>query len=122
MRSRSTSDSNGLFAELLTVQPEVGAMLSIEELQMLVGKNLRGVRRGHEPPMTQAELARRSRVSRSAIAAIEHGRRMPRGETLVKLASSLGVDPSKFFEGAEWNVSAGHFESTPRPPRASERE
>lgn len=41
---------------------------------------------------TQAELARRSGIPRTAINAYEHGRRTPNGRTLARLTDACGCD------------------------------
>ncbi|MBS0555979.1 MAG: helix-turn-helix transcriptional regulator [Proteobacteria bacterium] len=49
--------------------------------------------------LSQPQLARAVGVSRAAISTIEAGRRKSlRGETLIGLASVLGVEPSRIFD------------------------
>ena len=37
---------------------------------------------------------------------VEKGERLPRVDTLIKLASSLGVDAAELLEGVDWVVPA----------------
>lgn len=50
-------------------------------------------------PWSQRELAEKSGVSRSTIAAIELGKRRPRPRTKRALAKALGVSPSEISWG-----------------------
>jgi Helix-turn-helix len=45
-------------------------------------------------------------LHRTEIGFVESGRRLPRVDTLIKLASALGVDPGELLEGVEWVVPA----------------
>ncbi|WP_034631179.1 helix-turn-helix domain-containing protein [Desulfotruncus alcoholivorax] len=48
--------------------------------------------------MSQSELARRARIPQSAISEIEAGKRIPRTDTLQKLANALGVKITDLLE------------------------
>lgn len=48
------------------------------------------------------ELAFRAAIHRTQITLIETGRRLPRFETLVKLAGALGVTPNDLADGIIW--------------------
>lgn len=50
--------------------------------------------------LRQADLARDSGISASYLNLIEHNRRRPTGEVLVRLAALLGVEPGALAEGA----------------------
>jgi transcriptional regulator with XRE-family HTH domain len=52
--------------------------------------------------MTQEELAFRAAIHRTQISFIEGGKRMPRLDTLVKLAGALEVSVSTLVEGITW--------------------
>jgi transcriptional regulator with XRE-family HTH domain len=52
--------------------------------------------------LTQEELAERAAVHRTQIGLLEGGKRLPRLETLVKLAGSLGVSTADLTEGIIW--------------------
>jgi len=59
------------------------------------GERLRAARaRGG---LSQAELARRARVSRGTVSAIEHGRHIPAVDAALRLASVLGVSAEALF-------------------------
>ncbi|MGE5282584.1 MAG: helix-turn-helix domain-containing protein [Chloroflexota bacterium] len=69
------------------------------------GENL--VRCRMRAEMTQEEVANNSSLHRTEIGLLERGARIPRIDTLVKLASALGVEPAELIEGIDW--SPGHF-------------
>lgn len=52
--------------------------------------------------LSQEELAGRADIHRTQISLIEGGKRMPRLDTLVKLAGALGVEPGALLEGIVW--------------------
>jgi transcriptional regulator with XRE-family HTH domain len=52
--------------------------------------------------MNQEDLAVRASIHRTQISYIESGKRMPRLDTLVKLAGALEVPVSALVEGIEW--------------------
>lgn len=62
--------------------------------------NLRRLRDSAD--LTQEELAFRSAIHRTQISLLEGGERMPRVETLVKLAGSLGATPNDLLAGIVW--------------------
>lgn len=62
--------------------------------------NLRRAR--EEADLTQEDLAFRAAVHRTQISLLEGGRRLPRFETLVRLAGGLGVSTATLTEGIVW--------------------
>jgi transcriptional regulator with XRE-family HTH domain len=62
--------------------------------------NLRRLR--DEADLSQEELAFRPAIHRTQISLLEGGHRMPRVETLVKLAGSLGATPNDLLAGIAW--------------------
>ncbi len=62
--------------------------------------NLRGLRAGAD--LSQEELAFRSAIHRTQISLLEGGHRLPRVETLMKLAGSLGATPNDLLDGITW--------------------
>lgn len=62
--------------------------------------------------VTQEELAFRASLHRTEIGLLERGGRIPRIDTLAKLAGALEVEPGALFEGIEWepgDVRLGGF-------------
>jgi transcriptional regulator with XRE-family HTH domain len=62
--------------------------------------------------LSQEELSFRAAVHRTQISLIEGGHRMPRLDTLIKLAGALGVTLQELMKGISWDpsiVSPGRF-------------
>jgi len=70
------------------------------------GRNLYAARR--RAGRSQEELAALCGLHRSSIGLVEHGRRLPRVDTLMKLAGALEVEVVVLLGGIEW---------LPPPPR-----
>ena len=66
----------------------------------IVGSRIRRIRRGQE--LSQDGLARYAEVHRSQISLIEHGQRLPRIDTLVRLAGGLLVPSCDLLGGVRW--------------------
>lgn len=71
------------------------------------GRNLFMARR--RLSLSQQELGRRCSLHRTHIGFIEKGERLPRIDTLVKLAAGVEVRPEELLRGIEW--------TPPPPPR-----
>jgi transcriptional regulator with XRE-family HTH domain len=72
--------------------------------------------------LSQEELGAMASLHRTEIGFVESGQRLPRVDTLIKLASALGVDTADLLAGVEWIIPAptrpGSFAVSPsRPPR-----
>lgn len=64
------------------------------------GLNLLEARR--RAGFAQAELARRSSLHHSYVSHIERGWRLPRIDTVMRLAGALNVEVSELVRGIEW--------------------
>jgi transcriptional regulator with XRE-family HTH domain len=64
------------------------------------GDNL--LRRRRAADLSQEELASRASLHRTAISEMEKGERLPRLDTLVKLAGALATKPETLLEGIGW--------------------
>lgn len=62
--------------------------------------NLKRLRQ--QADLSQEELSLRARVHRTQISLTESGERLPRLETLVKLAGGLGVSANDLLDGIAW--------------------
>lgn len=71
-----------------------------EEVAVKFGRNLFRCRR--RAAMSQEELGNLASLHRTEIGLLEHGTRLPRVDTLMKLAGSLGVEPDELLEGIQW--------------------
>jgi transcriptional regulator with XRE-family HTH domain len=81
------------------------------------GANLKRHRR--RSGLSQEELAFLASLHRTAIGLLEAGERLPRLDTIAKLAGALTVEPGALFDGIEWVIGgyrSGSFaiESTGR--------
>lgn len=74
-----------------------------------VGRNVAHYRR--KANISQEELGARSSLHRTAVGQLERGERIPRADTLVKLAGSLGVTPGDLLDGLEWEPGGTIFGS-----------
>jgi transcriptional regulator with XRE-family HTH domain len=75
------------------------------------GNNLARVRR--QAGISQEELSVIASLHRTEISQLERGLRIPRIDTLVKLAASLEVPPDELLTGLSWepgSARAGRFE------------
>jgi transcriptional regulator with XRE-family HTH domain len=72
--------------------------------------------------LSQEELGLRSSLHRTEISLLERGIRIPRIDTLVKLAGALSIPPSELLEGIDWRpgtTTAGSFSVAGGDPRAN---
>jgi len=69
-----------------------------------LGQNVLKARR--RAGFSQAELGALASMHRTHIGYIEIGQRLPRADTLIKLASALAVGVGELVEGIEWVVPA----------------
>jgi transcriptional regulator with XRE-family HTH domain len=63
--------------------------------------------------LSQDELAIRASLHLTAVGMIERGMRLPRVDTVAKLAGALEVEPGELFEGILWKpgtVRVGRFQ------------
>lgn len=74
------------------------------------GKNL--VRARKRAGMSQEEVGIRAALHRTEIGLLERGERLPRIDTMVKLAGALGVPPVELIAGIDWepgDTTRGNF-------------
>jgi transcriptional regulator with XRE-family HTH domain len=80
------------------------------------GDNLRYYRRRAD--LSQEELGYAASLHRTEIGLLERGARIPRIDTLVKLAGRLSIPPSELLTDIEWtpgSVTRGGFTLSPAP-------
>jgi transcriptional regulator with XRE-family HTH domain len=73
--------------------------------------------------MSQEELGYRASLHRTEVSLLERGARMPRADTLVRLAHSLAVSVNDLIGSIEWRpgnpkVVAGRFELSSEAPES----
>lgn len=79
-------------------------------------KNLRRCRR--RSGMSQEQVGLRAQLHRTEIGLLERGARVPRIDTLVKVAAALNVNPAELLEGIDWEpgeITVGQFIETDVP-------
>lgn len=83
------------------------------------GENLTRCRR--HAKISQEELGIRASLHRTQIGVLERGGRLPRIDTLIKLAGALGVSPGDLLDGIVWrpgSANVGGFEPISTPDDA----
>ena len=73
---------------------------SAEFVAAIVGPRIRRIRRGQE--LSQEALADFAEIHRTQISLIEHGERLPRVDTVIRLAGGLLVPPCELLDGILW--------------------
>jgi transcriptional regulator with XRE-family HTH domain len=96
-----------------------------EELALRFGQNLRRCR--HAAGISQEELGSRAALHRTEIGMLEHGQRVARIDTLIRLAGGMGVPPGELLEGIHWTAGdpergRGGFSFTDSAPPARRRQ
>jgi transcriptional regulator with XRE-family HTH domain len=69
--------------------------------------------------MSQEEVAVRASMHLTTVSLIERGIRLPRADSVARLAGALEVDAGKLFEDIAWepgDVRYGHFKSKTEEP------
>jgi transcriptional regulator with XRE-family HTH domain len=72
------------------------------EMAEYLGLRIRRLRRGLD--MSQELLADNAGIHRTQITLIESGRRLPRIDTLIKVAAGLGFTPCELLGGVFWEM------------------
>ncbi len=91
-----------------------------EEVAKRIGHNVFLARR--RAGYSQEELGGRCSLHRTEIGMIENGERLPRSDTLLKLAGALELPPEALLRGIEWmppgpSTAGGSFGIIPPGPR-----
>jgi transcriptional regulator with XRE-family HTH domain len=81
-----------------------------------IGRNLTRLR---EPTgLSQEEIGFRAEMHRTAVGQIERGVRIPRSDSLLRIAGALGCSPCELLEGLSWRPTTvvrgdfGEFEES----------
>ncbi len=87
------------------------------------GRNVRRARK--RAGLSQAELGKRADLHLTHVGAIQRGARLPRLDTIIKLAGSIGIDPCELLNGLSWSPaggSDGEFHVAGEPQRSLRKE
>lgn len=93
------------------------------EMKVRFGENLARCREGAD--VSQEELSFRASIHRTEVSLLERGERMPRVDTAMRIAGSLGVPLDDLVAGLEWKpgyeiVVPGSWEVVDRDGAAPE--
>jgi transcriptional regulator with XRE-family HTH domain len=93
------------------------------EMKVRFGKNLARFR--NRADVSQEELSFRASIHRTEVSLLERGERMPRVDTALRIAGSLGVPLDDLVAGLEWRpgyeiVVPGSWEIVERNDRAQD--
>lgn len=89
----------------------------MREVAERLGANLARVRT--RAGLSQEEVAVRASLHRTEIGMVERGIRLPRVDTLIKLAGAIEVEPAQLLDGITWSPGApaeGRFRGISCPP------
>jgi transcriptional regulator with XRE-family HTH domain len=70
------------------------------DIREQIAANLRYARK--RAGLSQEEVGVRASIHRTEISMLERAIRLPRSDTLVKLAGALGVEPGELLDGIAW--------------------
>lgn len=71
-----------------------------EAVAIRFGKNLARARR--LAGLSQEELAQRASLHRTEIGMLEHGQRVARIDTVIKVAGAMAIEPRELLDGIHW--------------------
>lgn len=96
---------------------------STPEMKVRFGENLARCREGAD--VSQEELGFRASIHRTEVSLLERGERMPRVDTAMRIAGSLGISLDDLVAGMEWRpgyeiVVPGSWEVVGRDGDAAE--
>jgi transcriptional regulator with XRE-family HTH domain len=92
------------------------------EISDRFGENLKMHRR--RAGLSQEELSSRANLHRTEIGMLERGIRLPRLDTIIKVAGGIEIDPGDLCEGMTWRPAGfkhGRFELASRADLAAAR-
>jgi transcriptional regulator with XRE-family HTH domain len=78
------------------------------------GRNLKRLRLRVD--LSQEELSHRADLHRTEIGMLERGIRLPRLDTIIKVAGALEVEAGELFEGLEWTPGRSVVGAFSAPP------
>ncbi len=79
------------------------------------GDNLRRLRK--RAGLSQEEVSYRASLHRTEVSQLERGLRLPRMDTIAKVAGAIGAKPGELFDGVVWEpgeVTYGRFKESAR--------
>jgi transcriptional regulator with XRE-family HTH domain len=76
-----------------------------KQVAELIGRRIRRRRRDQE--LSPETIAWRAEIHRTQMTLIEHGVRLPRVDTLIKVAAAIGATPCELLDGLVWEPGDG---------------
>lgn len=71
-----------------------------ETVTAVIARRVRRLRRDQD--LSQETVAERAEIHRTQMTLIERAERLPRIDTMIKLAGALGVSPAELLDGLVW--------------------
>ncbi len=96
---------------------QTGELLPVD-IATHFGRNLNRARK--HAGLSQEELGIRATLHRTEIGLLERGERLPRIDTVIKVAGALAIPPSELIKGIEWSpgsTTTGEFKLGAEDPR-----
>ncbi len=90
-----------------------------EGVALRFGQNLRRSRQ--RAGLSQEELGERAELHRTEVGRLERGDRIPRIDTLLRLAGAMAIPPAELVDGIDWTPAPSRrgaftFGTPPRTP------
>lgn len=101
-------------------------MEGAEEVAAYFAANLRRLRRA--AGLSQEEVGRCSSLHRTEVGLLERAARVPKVDTLIKVASAIGVSPAQLLDGISWTpaeigeTKPGQFKHNPDSSQQSQQQ
>ena len=89
-----------------------------KDIREQVAANLRHART--RTGLSQEEVGVRASLHHTEISMLERALRLPRSDTLVKLAGALGIEPAELLDGIVWQPGEGRPGQSKLPARQAE--
>lgn len=91
--------------------------IDADAVAIQVGQNIRAARK--RSGLTQEQVAKGAGIHRTEVGLLERGKRVPRADTMIKVAGAVGLGAHEFLRGIIWTpeeqaVKGGYFSAHSR--------